>query len=148
LNELEHIEADDLAKAYQASNVDTLRSLPSKRVVVLSPKKSKKVNPLKIDEKENLAASTVIETTKSNQSNQSKSNKVLSPKIHIVQSGDSLFTISKRYNIHMYTLERWNNISRNNVLKLGQKLYVTDPEKINMSTTHRATKNTVQEKTQ
>jgi type IV pilus assembly protein PilF len=145
LNELEHIEADDLAKTYQASNVDTLRSPPNKRVVVLSPQKSRKVNPLKTEEKERFAESSVIEMAKSNQS---KSNKVLAPKVHIVQSGDSLFNISKRYNIHMYTLERWNNISRNNVLKLGQKLSITDPEQINTSTTHRVIKNTEQEKTQ
>jgi type IV pilus assembly protein PilF len=148
LNELEHINADDLTKAYKASNVDSSRSFPSKRVVVLSPKRSRKISPLKIDEKEIVAKSIIVEggAVEIVKSNQSKFNKAIAPIIHIVQSGERLFNISERYNIHMSTLERRNNISRNNVLKLGQKLYITDPEQINTSTTHRATKNTVQEK--
>ena len=57
LNELEHIEADDLAKAYQAANVDTTVSLPKKRVVVLSPKKTRTIIPREISEKPRLTKS-------------------------------------------------------------------------------------------
>jgi type IV pilus assembly protein PilF len=49
--------------------------------------------------------------------------------IHVVAKGDSLFSISKKYNIHMKDIERWNGISRKNVLKLGQVLYLANPTK-------------------
>lgn len=152
LNELEHIEADDLAKAYQAVNVDVLTSSPTKRVVVLSPKKPRKILPVKTDGKVNPPESSVVKTV-AVESNQSKIkrtifNKAPAPKIHIVKSGESLFTISKQYNVHMYTLESWNNIFRDNVLSLGQKVYVSSPEQNNPTTTNRTTKNNVQEKTQ
>ena len=81
------------------------------------------------------------------ESNQSKFKKAPDRKIHIVQAGESLFTISQKYNVHMYTLESWNNIFRDNILSLGQKIYVSSPEQ-NNTTTNRATKNNVQEKTQ
>jgi type IV pilus assembly protein PilF len=146
LNELEHIEADDLAKAYQAANIDTTVSSPNKRVVVLSPKKPRAIIPIEVNKEPSITNSSVVETV-AVESNKSKFKKAPDRKIHIVQAGESLFTISKLYNVHMYTLESWNNIFRDNVLSLGQKVYVSSPEQNNTST-NRATKNNVQEKTQ
>ena len=149
LNELEHIEADDLAKAYQATKVDTTVSSPNKRVVVLSPKKPRKILPIEINKNPSITKSSVVKTVavESNQTNQSKVKHAPDRKIHIVQAGESLFTISALYNVHMYTLESWNNIFRDNILSLGQRVYVSSPEQ-NKTTTNRATKNNVQEKTQ
>ncbi|GHE94536.1 hypothetical protein GCM10011501_24960 [Thalassotalea profundi] len=48
--------------------------------------------------------------------------------IHVVKKGESLFSISQKYNIHMKAIERWNKISRKNVLRLGQVLYIANPE--------------------
>jgi type IV pilus assembly protein PilF len=157
LNELAHIEADDLAKAYKALNVVNTPSTSAKRVVVLSRKNPRKILPIKMDEKETVPQRAAVERSavEGNNfeshavtSNQSKLTKELPPKIHIVQSGESLFTVSKKYNIHMNTLERWNKIFRDNILTLGQKLYISPPENMNTSTTNNATKNNVQEKTQ
>lgn len=139
LNELAHIEADDLAKAYQASNLDKLPSSPKKRVVVLSPNKNRKMYPTKSNKKEILVENTNVK---------SDLNKNIEPKIHIVVAGDSLFSLSKLYNTHMYTLERWNNVSRNDLLKLGQKLFVSSSESTQNKPINNATDNTVQEKTQ
>ena len=147
INELEHIEADDLAKVYQGSHLDTLPSSPTKRVVVLSPKNPRKILYVATDEKESLAERSVVKTV-AVESNQSKFKQAIDRQIHLVQSGDSLFSISTQYNIHMYRLESWNNIFRDNVLSLGQKLYVSSPQQINTLTTNRTTKNNVQEKTQ
>lgn len=147
INELEHIEADDLAKAYQASHFDTLPSSPTKRVVVLSPKKPRKILHVATDKKESLAEPSVVKTV-AVESNQSKFKQSIDRQIHIVQSGESLFSISTQYNVHMYRLESWNNIFRDNVLSLGQKIYVSSPQQTNTSTTNRAATNNVQEKTQ
>jgi len=147
INELEHIEADDLAKVYQASHSDSLPSSLAKRVVVLSPKKPMKILPVATDEKESLAEPSVIKTV-AVESNQSKLKQSIDRQIHIVQSGESLFSISTQYNVHMYRLESWNNILRDNVLSLGQKIYVSSPQQTNTSTTNRAATNNVQEKTQ
>jgi type IV pilus assembly protein PilF len=69
-------------------------------------------------------------------------------KIHIIVKGDSLFSLSKKYNIHMKTLERWNNITRSDILKLGQTLYVYLPDHTDTMSTNNTTKQVEQEKTQ
>lgn len=46
-----------------------------------------------------------------------------SDRIHIVQKGDTLYNISKRYQIDVETLKRMNNLSDNNI-QIGQKLNV------------------------
>lgn len=48
--------------------------------------------------------------------------------VHVVKKGESLFAISQKYNIHMKAIERWNKISRKNVLRLGQVLYLANPK--------------------
>lgn len=56
-------------------------------------------------------------------------NKMLTLPIHVIASGDSLFSISKRYNIKMYRIERWNGLQRSNILKLGDVIYLANPKK-------------------
>jgi formylglycine-generating enzyme required for sulfatase activity/LysM repeat protein len=51
-------------------------------------------------------------------------------KYHIVKSGDFLAKIAKQYGINYYDLARWNNIPPPYALKLGQKLLVSEPPKI------------------
>jgi len=51
-------------------------------------------------------------------------------KHHIVKSGDFLAKIAKRYKINYKDLARWNNIPYPYALKLGQKLLVSEPPKI------------------
>lgn len=43
-------------------------------------------------------------------------------RIHRVASGDSLWTISKRYRVPLADLMRWNDLSKRSVLRIGQKL--------------------------
>ena len=45
-------------------------------------------------------------------------------RIHRVASGDSLWTISKRYRVRMADLMRWNDLSKGSVLRIGQTLKV------------------------
>lgn len=48
-------------------------------------------------------------------------------KKHLVQSGESLFKIAKKYGVSVKDLESWNNM-RNQDLKSGQEIWVSKPE--------------------
>jgi membrane-bound lytic murein transglycosylase D len=43
---------------------------------------------------------------------------------HVVQAGDTLYAISKKYNVSVEQLRAWNNIDESNLLKVGQKLII------------------------
>lgn len=47
---------------------------------------------------------------------------------HTVKSGDTLWSISQKYNIETDDLKEWNDI-KNNTIKVGDKLYVSNPKK-------------------
>jgi len=47
-----------------------------------------------------------------------------STKTYIVQSGDTLWAIAKRYNVSLDELIRINHISNPDILKVGQKLII------------------------
>ncbi|MCA1802829.1 MAG: LysM peptidoglycan-binding domain-containing protein [Rhodothermaceae bacterium] len=47
---------------------------------------------------------------------------------HTVQAGETLFSISREYNITVDELRRWNNI-RNNTIIVGQRLIVSAPSR-------------------
>ncbi len=51
---------------------------------------------------------------------------------HTVRNGDSLWTISRRYNVTVKKLAHWNGIAPKDMLKPGQKLsiWIKDPVKI------------------
>ncbi|WP_426358600.1 type IV pilus biogenesis/stability protein PilW [Pseudocolwellia sp. HL-MZ19] len=56
-------------------------------------------------------------------------NKMLTLPIHVIEKGDSLYSISKQHNIKMYLIERWNGFKRSKVLKIGDVIYLADPKK-------------------
>jgi membrane-bound lytic murein transglycosylase D len=43
---------------------------------------------------------------------------------HIVQNGESFWTISRKYDVNMYSLAKWNSMAIKDPLKQGQKLVV------------------------
>jgi len=155
LNALSYIEADDLAKEYQRSFSSSNKVQSKKRVVVLSPKNSRNKSVASVQKapvnKKSINSKNV---TKANaqQPKPNKNNEILKIKsdrnalIHIVGAGDSLFSISLHYNVHMKTLEKWNKMSRKDVLRLNSKLYVSDPE-LDESISVSNIKNIEQEKT-
>ncbi len=49
---------------------------------------------------------------------------------HTVISGENLYTISVEYNVKLKTLRQWNNISEKNKIRIGDKLYVVDPQTV------------------
>jgi murein DD-endopeptidase MepM/ murein hydrolase activator NlpD len=48
---------------------------------------------------------------------------VLKPEYHIVKKGENLYRIASRYNLSIYELKRYNNLSSNKI-KVGQKLFL------------------------
>ena len=48
---------------------------------------------------------------------------IFAENIHVVEKGDTLFNISKRYNVTIDDIQRWNNITNYNI-KIGQKLII------------------------
>lgn len=49
-------------------------------------------------------------------------------KIHEVQKGDTLSKIASLYKISIDELKKWNGLNDDSVLKIGQKLYLHNPE--------------------
>lgn len=50
-----------------------------------------------------------------------------SGQVHKVQSGDSLWTISKRYRVRLGDLMHWNGLNKRSVLRIGQVLQLGAP---------------------
>lgn len=53
---------------------------------------------------------------------------IVSLPVHVIKKGDSLFSISKQYNIVMKSIARWNKLRRPYTLKIGDVLYLADPK--------------------
>ncbi|WP_440874566.1 type IV pilus biogenesis/stability protein PilW [Thalassotalea sp. PLHSN55] len=48
---------------------------------------------------------------------------------HIVAKGESLFFISQKYNIKISALKKWNKLSASKVIKIGDTIFLANPEK-------------------
>jgi len=55
--------------------------------------------------------------------------------IHRVRKGDSLWEISRNYEVALEDLKQWNDLKRNTLLHPGQLVYVREPQKGNRSIT-------------
>lgn len=49
------------------------------------------------------------------------------PGIHIVQKGETLYSLSRRYGISLQDLRKWNGLGNSNVINVCQQLVVADP---------------------
>jgi type IV pilus assembly protein PilF len=159
LNELQHIEADDLAEQYRLSKTKFITPKSKKRIIVLSPKKFSDVSsandsvdnivPIKIETDTKIKSDVKAEVKTSAQEIVKDKAGVPAVEIkdiqtveltelkddeghadvpfHEVKSGESLFSISKKYNIYMYNLENWNNFERSQVLHIGDIIYLANP---------------------
>lgn len=50
--------------------------------------------------------------------------------LHLVMPGENLYNISVKYNIKLKTLRQWNNIAKKNKIRIGDELYVVDPQTV------------------
>ncbi|MDX2303294.1 MAG: LysM peptidoglycan-binding domain-containing protein [Microscillaceae bacterium] len=44
--------------------------------------------------------------------------------VHIVESGETLYKISRQYQVPVQNLMKWNQLNQSSILKVGQKLYI------------------------
>jgi LysM repeat protein len=58
---------------------------------------------------------------------QNESNKVDESRIHTVESGETLYSLSEKYDVEVEDLRKWNSLSSYK-LSLGQKLYIQNPD--------------------
>jgi len=150
LNELDEIEADRLAKDYKALHTtSTLDTKRIKRIVKLSPNNKQievvnnssgklsvaqaaklETDKLKALQKKIPLSMPVVKSEKTNTtvSNVNSVDDNTLP-VHVVVKGESLFSISKKYNIHMKSIEKWNDLQRSKLLHIGDVIYLTDPKK-------------------
>lgn len=52
------------------------------------------------------------------------------PQTHTVEAGQTLFSISRKYDIGTADLKFWNNLEADGSVKIGQVLYLTDPRNL------------------
>ena len=84
-------------------------------------------------------ASQVIASKNSELNNKTKvssnasSQKTINLPIHIVNKGDSLFSISKKYNIHMSAILKWNKLKKSKIIRIGDVIYLADPKKAGLN---------------
>jgi membrane-bound lytic murein transglycosylase D len=50
------------------------------------------------------------------------------PESTTVHAGDTLWDIARRYGLHVEDLLRWNSLTRNTTLRLGQHLFLAEPD--------------------
>lgn len=115
LNGLDVIEADELAKLYQAKHDVPVNT--NKRVVKLSPTSSAAIENKKPQHK---LKATAVKPMQKQTSAKARTH-------HVVKAGDTLFSISRTYNVKFSAIERWNNISRTETLKVGDVIYLAAP---------------------
>ncbi len=71
---------------------------------------------------------------KQNQSSGKQGSKKI---VHIVTSGDSFWKISRKYNVSVNQLTRWNGLAPRDILKLGQELVVWTSKPVELSAQQR-----------
>ena len=195
LNELELIQADNLAKRYKDSQTLKTKSKSKKRIVKLSPKKvSKDAKEQKTSgrgdnqirenqegsesdltdrhENSSVAKSLNEKSAKPNMLNNSQQEKNIVieempsteqsdtitakeasleetikdpeelkaskttaiqkfPDFHVVEKGDTLYSISVKYNIKIKALRKWNKIYKNKKLHIKDIIFLENPKLVN-----------------
>tara|TARA_R110000787_G_scaffold92610_2_gene194630 strand:+ start:3475 stop:4812 length:1338 start_codon:yes stop_codon:yes gene_type:complete len=109
-----------LAKSNAASNVALASSEPAKVEKII------KQNIDSTSQSDDITAEVVVK--KVAEIPVENETATVSLPVHIVEKGESLFAISKRYNIIMKSLERWNKLRRPYILKIGQVIYLANPK--------------------
>ncbi len=120
----------------------TVLSASNKKTVI---SKAPNVVTGKVDTKDSLASSKPqqIETSttsalmtknrtddKTAAAVKAKTQKMLTLPIHIIKKGDSLFSISRKYNIRMGSIQHWNHLKKSAILRIGDVIYLANPKKM------------------
>lgn len=57
------------------------------------------------------------------------------PGVHIVQKGETLYSLSKRYGVQVGQIQSWNNLVNSNIISVCQRLWVKEPSSVVTTTT-------------
>jgi len=106
------------------TNVAKIKQPTTKKTLLSEVNKTQETAKKLVAEKQIKPAEKKIATSTDN-----SGQKMLTIPIHIVKKGDSMFSISKKYNIHMKAIMRWNNIKKSKILRIGDVIYLDDPRK-------------------
>ncbi len=74
--------------------------------------------------------SKVVKQTLSVEKEQAPDRIKKTPDFHKVVAGDTLYSISIKYNIKIKALRRWNNLTSRKKIRINDKLYLTDPKAV------------------
>jgi type IV pilus assembly protein PilF len=141
-NGLSLTSADKLKAEYQAQHkeqtrdseivaekpVVKLKASQASTMMALAPDNTPRIKADALTEQQMPAAEILPEVKPSPSMTASPKLKQELP-VHIIERGQNLFYISKTYNIAMRFLKKWNNISDENDIKAGDKIYLADPKK-------------------
>ena len=134
LNGLKRIEADKLAQDYEMLMLGKSETKSKKKVVVLSPRSNNQRNLVDINnlkqKNEDVVEKNVAKTSKPDLNNQQV---LMTLPVHIVKKGESLFFISKKYNIRLKSILRWNGLNTSHFLHIGDVIHLADPKKADKS---------------
>ncbi|WP_255066087.1 LysM peptidoglycan-binding domain-containing protein [Lacihabitans sp. LS3-19] len=116
------------AKFHTVGSGETLYSISKKYGVTVSQIKAwndLSSNSISLGEKLKVSAgSTYSNTSKINTTTESKEPISNSGSIvHIVKSGETLYSISRKYNVNVADIKKWNNMQTNNI-SVGNKIIV------------------------
>ena len=71
-----------------------------------------------------------LKTTSENTSQEAVYHQIEDLPTHEMADGENLFTVSKKYNIHLRALKEWNNLGEKSLLRVGDKIYLADPRQL------------------
>lgn len=81
-----------------------------------------------VDEKVVVATKAAAEKKANTVDDKTADVAMVSLPVHMVKKGDSLFSISRQYNIVMKSLVRWNKLRKPYLLKIGDVVYLANPK--------------------
>jgi len=117
---------DNLTKISKKSDIKKELTFKGNRVTKITTNATIEIDQelnLSIDEK--VTKITEISKTLDKNKNSPKEQSI-DTNIYVVKKGDSLLAISKKFNISINRLKKYNNINKNNKIIVGQKLLIKD----------------------
>ncbi len=111
----------------EAFSVEAATNTQAEEIVAKKPTKDTLGEKL-VDE--SLSDAVPFSAERETQSSSDKS-VTLAQALHTVSSGENLYNISVKYNVKLKALRKWNDIDETNKIRIGDKLYVVDPQTVN-----------------
>lgn len=109
-----------IAKNYDVTVNEILNVNPSLSAGVLKPEQI-----IRIPNKQGKKIPTTTKTTE-NSIKQKPTVVTTTAKQHTIQTGQTMYAISKMYNVSVEDIQKWNNLN-NYILKIGDVIYVSNP---------------------